>query len=49
MMGCRYSWTPDGLQPPRVICGVMLSNHSVKPSLFQGHFNSYYMNARKVK
>ena len=32
----------DGLYPFCVICGVILSIHSVKPSLLQRHFSSYY-------
>jgi hypothetical protein len=37
-----FSCTLDGLQPLSVICGVTLSNHSMKPSLLQRHFNSYH-------
>jgi hypothetical protein len=36
-----FSCTPDGLQRLCVICGVMLSNHSKKPSLLQRHCNSH--------
>jgi hypothetical protein len=41
-MGWGFSCTPDGLQPLCVICDVTLSNHSIKPSLLQRHFNSYH-------
>jgi hypothetical protein len=33
-----FSCTLDGLQPLCVICGVTLSNRSMKPSLLQRHF-----------
>jgi len=40
-MEWEFYCTLDGLQPLCVICGVTLTSHLMKSSLFQRHFRSF--------